>query len=85
MTRCAPTRSHRPSRRLLQSPPGLCAPLVKVAARLSPATLHLSVNDLMAPSLASQMVLHRDDGRPLKGDRRARSGASDTLSSPKSP
>ncbi|MER9587165.1 hypothetical protein, partial [Mesorhizobium sp. M0276] len=74
-----------PSRRLLQSPKGLCAPLVKVAAWLSPATLHLSVNDPMAPSLASQMVLHRDDGRPPKSDRRARSGASDTLSSPKSP
>ncbi|MER9587152.1 hypothetical protein, partial [Mesorhizobium sp. M0276] len=42
----------------------LCAPLVKVAAWLSPATLHLSVNDPMAPSRASQMVLHRDDGRP---------------------
>lgn len=79
MTRHAPTRSPRPSRRLLQSPPGLCAPLVEVAARLSPATLHLSVNEPMAPSPASQMVLHRDEGRPLLSGRRARSGASDRL------
>lgn len=65
--------------------PAGIASLVKVAARLSPATLHLSVNDPMAPSLASQMVLHRDDGRLPQNDRRALSGASDTLSSPKSP
>lgn len=31
----------------------------------------------------AQMVLHRDDGRLPQSDRRARSGASDTLSSPK--